>query len=291
MPFVIVRDDITHVKADAIVNTANPLPTVGRGTDEAVYEAAGREAMLAERKKIGRIEPGTCAVTGAYALPARYVIHTVGPMWQDGRHGEGEILASCYRSCLEKAVQLGCRSIVFPLISSGIYGFPKDLALSIAAGTIFSVLLTHDLTVKLAVYDELSSAAAQALFPCLGQETEENAASGKTEKFAACLLDLMKKKDMQSARVYHGANLSKQHFSKILSHADYHPKRNTVFALALSLECSEKELERLLASAGYILTGDEMDQAVVYFIEHHMYNIVEDNIILFARGLPTLGMG
>ena len=105
MPFKIVRNDITRVAADAIVNTANPEPTYGSGTDAAVYQAAGAEKMLTARKKIGRIAPGECAVTPAFKLPAKYVIHTVGPAWNGGTHGEFETLRSCYRKSLLILIQ------------------------------------------------------------------------------------------------------------------------------------------------------------------------------------------
>ena len=97
MPFQIIRNDITKVKADAIVNTANPKPIIGSGTDSAVYEAAGEEELLAERKKIGDIMPGQAEYTSAFHLDAKYIIHTVGPAWEDGKHGEREILHSCYK--------------------------------------------------------------------------------------------------------------------------------------------------------------------------------------------------
>lgn len=114
MPFKIVRNDITKVTADAIVNTANPNPICGSGTDLAIYEAAGKEQLLAERTKIGKIVRGEIAVTGAYNLNAKYIIHTVGPVWEDGVHHEFNILESCYRKSLQKAVELKCESIAFP---------------------------------------------------------------------------------------------------------------------------------------------------------------------------------
>ena len=140
MPFQIIRNDITKVRADAIVNTANPEPIYADGSDRAVYEAAGAEALLAERRKIGRIAVGEAAVTPAFALPAKYIIHTVGPIWEGGGAGEFEALASCYRNSLRLAAELGCRSIAFPLIATGVYGFPKDRALEIALAEIRAFL-------------------------------------------------------------------------------------------------------------------------------------------------------
>ena len=135
MPFKIIRDDITRVKADVIVNTANPMPVYGRGTDEAIYSAAGREELLEVRKKIGEMSPGEAAVSEAFALPAKYIIHTCGPEWIDGEHQEKDILRSCYRKSLYLARQLGCQSIAFPLISAGVYGYPQREAIKMAVET------------------------------------------------------------------------------------------------------------------------------------------------------------
>ena len=125
MPFHIIRQDITKVKTDAIVNTANPRPVIGSGTDSAIYEAAGKEKLLAAREKIGDIAPGNSEYTPAFGLPAKYTIHSAGTFWQDGLHGEWDILRSCYRSALSLAMQLNCKSIAFPLMATGAYGFPK----------------------------------------------------------------------------------------------------------------------------------------------------------------------
>lgn len=156
MPFKIVRNDITRVKADAIVNTANPDPICASGTDLAIYEAAGKEQLLLERAGIGKIARGDVAVTGAYNLNAKYIIHTVGPVWEDGEHHEFDILESCYRKSLQKAVELKCESIAFPLISTGVYGFPKDKALQIAVSVFSSFLLENDMQIILVVFDKKS---------------------------------------------------------------------------------------------------------------------------------------
>ena len=113
MPFKIVRNDITKVKADVIVNTANPYPICASGTDLAIYEAAGKEKLLAERANIGKIARGDIAVTGAYNLKAKYIIHTVGPVWTDGLHHEFEILEDCYRKSLQKHWNLSVRVLPF----------------------------------------------------------------------------------------------------------------------------------------------------------------------------------
>ena len=136
MPFKIVRNDITKVNADAIVNTANPNPICASGTDLAIYEAAGKKQLLAERQKIGKIARGDVAVTGAYQLQAKYIIHAVGPIWKDGFHKEETLLHDAYINALKAAKEKGCQSIAFPLISSGIYGYPREDAMRVAMGAI-----------------------------------------------------------------------------------------------------------------------------------------------------------
>lgn len=131
MPFEIVRNDITNMQVDAIVNTANPKPIIGSGTDTMVHQKAGPQLLLA-RQEIGDIPRGNAAITPAYNLNAKYVIHTVGPVWLDGTQGEDDLLRRCYDNSLKLALEHDCQSIAFPLISTENYGFPKDKALQIA---------------------------------------------------------------------------------------------------------------------------------------------------------------
>ena len=180
MPFHIIRNDITKVHADAIVNTANPEPIYAGGTDSAIYHAAGARRLLAERKKIGYIKPGEVSVTKAFRLPAKFIIHTVGPAWMDGDHGEFELLASCYRKSLLIARQLGCCSIAFPLISTGVYGFPKDKALEIALAE-FSTFLRNEeqdeeseMDITLVVFDRRAFELSSDLVADVGQYIDEN---------------------------------------------------------------------------------------------------------------------
>ena len=160
MPLQIIRNDITRVRADAIVNTANPDPVVGGGTDSAIYKAAGEEKLLEARRKIGPIERGQAAWTPAFGLKAKYIIHTVGPAWIDGTHGERELLRSCYEKSLALAEQLKCRSVAFPLISSGVYGFPESEALTVALSAIEQHLMgmEEELRVTLVVFGSSATA-------------------------------------------------------------------------------------------------------------------------------------
>ena len=182
MPFRIIRDDITRVSADAIVNTANPMPVYADGTDRAIYTAAGADELLAERGKIGAIGRGEAAVTKAFRLPARFIIHTVGPVWQGGDHGEFEPLRSCYRKSLLLAEQLGCQSIAFPLISTGIYGFPRDKALEIALSCFREHLTDSEMEITLVVFDRGSVALSASLVDEVEQFIDERYVKRQLEK-------------------------------------------------------------------------------------------------------------
>ena len=175
MPFQIVRNDITKIKADVIVNSANPKPIIGGGTDSAIYEAAGKEVLLEKRKDMGEITPGEAALTPAFNLDAKYIVHTVGPVWTDGKHNERDTLRSCYRKSLDIAVSVDAKSIAFPLIATGIYGFPKDEALSIALEEIQTFLLSHeDIKVILAVFDKKSFVLSEERFGGLEAYIDEH---------------------------------------------------------------------------------------------------------------------
>ena len=174
MPFKIIRNDITKVHADAIVNTANPDPTYGAGTDAAIYRAAGEKKLLAERRRIGRLEAGEAVVTPAFNLKAKYIIHTVGPVWVDGKHREFELLASCYRKSLQIARHLHCTSVAFPLIATGTYGFPREKALNIALDQISSFLEEEEMDVTLVVFDRKTFKLSSELRKDVGQYIDEN---------------------------------------------------------------------------------------------------------------------
>ena len=330
MPLLLVRNDLTKMPVDAIVNAANESLLGGGGVDGCVHRAAGPELLEACRA-LGGCRTGEAKLTAGFRLPCRYVIHTVGPVWRGGTHGEREQLASCYRSSLALARAHGCETVAFPLISSGVYGYPKDQALRVAVDTIGAFLAENDLTVYLVIFDRASYEIGGKLFADIAAYIDERyvdahtdhrrerlrrvsvaenrmpsaceaapmAASGLDEAlahldagFSETLLKLIDRSGKKDAEIYKKANVDRKLFSKIRSNPAYRPSKPTAVAFAVALELSLPETRDLIARAGYALSASSrFDVIVEYFIARKNYNIFEINEALFAFDQSLLGTG
>ena len=323
MPLHIIRNDITKVECDAIVNAANSSLLGGGGVDGAIHRAAGN-GLLSECKKLDGCNVGEAKITKGYKLPCKYVIHTVGPVWHGGSNGEKELLEACYRNSLKLALEHNCESVAFPLISSGIYGYPKDKAMRVATDMITEFLCEHDMTVYMVIFDKKAFNISEKLFSdvksyiddnyaeryaerrfsralgefnrmpavcCESSRPLEDIISEIDESFSQMLLRKIDEKGMSDSQCYKKANVDRKLFSKIRNDINYHPKKSTAIAFAIALELDITEAKELLSKAGYTLShSSKFDIIIEYFIINRNYNIFEINETLFAFDQVLLGI-
>ena len=311
MPLQIVRNDITKMECDAIVNAANSSLLGGGGVDGAIHRAAGHE-LLKECKKLGGCRTGEAKITGAYKLPCKYVIHTVGPVWQGGNYHEEELLSSCYRNSLQLAKAYECESVAFPLISSGVYGYPKEQALQVAINEICKFLADNDMLVYIVVFDKdgfrVRDIAEYIDEHYVETHYSENRSRGLSrllrkpetypmqtaalnladvvnqldESFSQMLLRKIDEKGLTDSQCYKKANVDRKLFSKIRNNVNYKPKKTTAIAFAVALELSLDETKEMLQKAGYALShSNKFDVIIEYFIQKGEYDIFTVNEALF----------
>ena len=305
MPLEIVRNDITKMTVDAIVNAANESLLGGGGVDGAIHYAAGA-GLLAECKTLGGCKTGKAKITGGYKLPAKYIIHTVGPIYEDGKHGEKALLESCYRNSLALAKAHNCETVAFPLISAGIYGYPKDQALKVAIDVIGDFLLENEMKVYIVIFDKAAYKISEKLFSDIAEYIDDNYVDEHTdylresmrmnasmptimadeiceckallsaddldaklkqidESFSQMLLRKIDEKGMTDVQVYKKANIDRKLFSKIRSDVHYKPSKPTAIAFAISLELSLEETEDMLKKAGFALSHSNKFDIIIEY--------------------------
>ena len=305
MPLEIVRNDITKMTVDAIVNAANESLLGGGGVDGAIHFAAGPD-LLAECKTLGGCKTGKAKITGGYNLPTKYVIHTVGPIYEDGKRGEKALLESCYRESLALAKEHNCETVAFPLISSGVYGYPKDQALKVAIDVIGDFLLENEMKVYIVIFDKVAYKISEKLFSDIAEYIDDNYVDEHTdyrreslrmnapmpsimadeiceckalfaeddldsklkqidESFSQMLLRKIDEKGMTDAECYKKANIDRKLFSKIRSDVHYKPSKPTAIAFAISLELTLSETEDMLKKAGFALSHSNKFDIIIEY--------------------------
>lgn len=325
MSFTIIRQDITTVKVDAIVNAADRSLSIGGGVSGAIFQAAGAKELEEASRPFAPIETGEAVLVPGFKLPAKYVIQTAGPIYRDHSMSENErLLTKAYESSLNLTIDHKLHSVAFPLISGGIYGYPIKEALAIAVATIKRFLEDHELKAVLVIFDKSFYSIDQDLvndvdaylesvyvdkdskwlrfeapyvqgYPEeLAKQSIENSplsdlVGNLDEPFSETILKLIDAKGLTDVEVYKHANLSRKLFSKIRSGHGYMPSKKTAIALAIGLKLNLAETDDLLERAGFTLShAVKFDVIIEYFIVQKNYDVFEINQVLFQYDQPLL---
>lgn len=309
MPFQIIEGDITTLEVDSIVNSTSSEPFIFGGLDAQIHALAGPE-LLKARAKFGTLKLSQPVITEGYNLRSKKVIHVVGPIYKTGRLNEATQLKETYQHVLELAIKENLESIAFPLISSGVYRYPKKEALEIALGVIKTYAMLTDMLIYLVVYDAptiVDKLEAPRRRNELSEEyfIERSMAPLAFSRRARSLDDLMDEidetfqemlfrwidqKGLDDVTVYKRANIDRKLFSKIRSNRLYQPSKPTVLALAVALELSRDETIDLLNKAGYTLSDAiPLDIIVGYYIDQADYDIYKINLALYERCKAFIG--
>ena len=325
MALNVIRANLVHVDADAIVIPANPPAQIGGGTESSIYEAAGAQKLLVARQKIGELQPGEVAATEAFDLPAKILIHAVSSVWS-GDGDEMKILRDCYRKSLELARERDCRSIAFPLLGTGTNRVPKEKALLAATTTIQKFLETHDMEVYLVIFGQRTFELAENYFDTItsfidahdeekvlhreygsrrksrfvlsknffAEYVDENffneMLKNRGQDFKTRFNELVTASKMSDTEIYSCANVAKKVFYDAKNFAKPVPTKRILFALILSMELPLHEALDLLARAGCLLSAkDPTDVIFVDCLREKIYDVDEVNDKLDARGLKPLG--
>lgn len=312
MPLHIVSGNITKIKCDAVVNPTNIFLDPTGGVDWDIQVAAGDE-LYEERAKIGTLSIGHAAITNAFNMNCKKIIHVCSPIWKDGLHGEDILLASCYTESLKLADENHLRYVAFPLIAGGVNGFPDKKAFSIAKVAIQNYINANsDIVVYLIIYDKSDIDINEMLKLDVAKYVQSNFVhysqnymvreevcqvrnltdfpedNDLEKSFADKLMELLINKDISNVDCYKRANIDKKLFSKIINGSM--PKKRTVLALCIALKLNLSEAKSLLNCAGYSLSHSfKLDLIVEYFIVNRKYDIFEVNEVLFDNDLPLLG--
>jgi O-acetyl-ADP-ribose deacetylase (regulator of RNase III) len=295
MPLQIIENDICLMETDAIVNAANEYLRIGGGVCGSIFYNAGTYKLQAACDEYGHCDIGNSVITDSFNLKSKYIIHSVGPIYKDGRHDERELLESSYLSALELAKEHSCKSISFPLISTGNYAYPKDQALKVAIDSIAKFLKANEMDVylvflnmkdvqlfnivliKIQKYIDENLSKVDIVVP---KETEEQLDS--EESFIEILNRIRSQKNITDKQLSVNSNVNNDFLLKILSNKDYIPIKNIIISLGIGLQLSLREMDSLLKKVNYSLDkSDRFDVIISYFITKGIYDINEINITLF----------